>query len=276
MEKKYIYGIVGAILIISVIASAYLLQQRIFPAEFERMVEEKQLKEMVTEKVELRMKEKVQELKLTFGFDVLTGEQAENAKTIAQSDEMLHAVLQVMGDTEVEVYKGPVDRIAVLRYSSQNQWMLQATVDLEIGRVDSIMLTRGVAPLVFDPKKLVQIAEQEFPAKEFGVPYLKKVVQKGENGEVVFLTDKGTVTVRIDMEAGKILALQKEPVKPYFLWGWLILILGIVVSAIILFVVWGRKGKKTTEGEEIQSEQAEGGIGESGEKSEGGNGENTL
>ncbi|MBU7030212.1 MAG: hypothetical protein HXS48_24980 [Theionarchaea archaeon] len=257
MKRKYKYFIGSVILIAAFITSLYVLyrQAEYFNEEFQEKLTEEKVPGIP---IKVPFPENIRSV---FEFNVLTEEEEEQAETIAQSDEVVNAILHVLGDTEVEAYRGPVRGRATLKYSSEKEWMLQVTVNLDSQRVESITLTRGIIPMVINPKELVQIAEKEFPRNEFGTPFLRKVDQSDEGAEVVFLTDKGTVIVRVNQEEGKVVHLEKHAARAHFWWlWWFILPIGIVVGVAILLVVLKRRSEAEPEEEpleELEEGQAE-------------------
>ncbi|KYK29524.1 MAG: hypothetical protein AYK19_05120 [Theionarchaea archaeon DG-70-1] len=256
MKRKYKYFIGSVILIAAFITSLYVLyrQAEYFNEEFQEKLTEEKVPGIP---IKVPFPENIRSV---FEFNVLTEEEEEQAETIAQSDEVVNAILHVLGDTEVEAYRGPVRGRATLKYSSEKEWMLQVTVNLDSQRVESITLTRGIIPMVINPKELVQIAEKEFPRNEFGTPFLRKVDQSDEGAEVVFLTDKGTVIVRVNQEEGKVVHLEKHAARAHFWWLWFILPIGIVVGVAILLVILKRRSEAEPEEEpleELEEGQAE-------------------
>ncbi len=185
----------------------------------------------------------------------LTGERVEEAKAIAASDEMVSTILQALDEPESEVL-GPVDTIAALRYVS-DEWIVHVMVDIEDQKVISISLNKDMIPLMVSPEHLVQIAEKEFPRHEFGPPILRKVIQRGEDGEVVFLTDDGTVTIRVDPRRGEVIGLEREYERHPF---WLLRIIPAAVLAVIVaaVILYKRKSKQqsTEEEPEVEEEHA--------------------
>ena len=230
MKKEYKVILISALVVASVIIAVYI----VYPLMDNRALQ----KEYAMSKL--------------FKPSSLTGEQAEEAKTVATSDEMVNAILQVLGEPEIEVLEGSADRTAILRCVSE-EWIVQMMVDLEDQKIISVSLNKGMIPLVINPRDLVQIAEREFPRKEFGPPLLRKVVQKGEGGEVVFLTDKGTVTIRVDLKEGKVIGLEKELARQS-LWR-LGIILAAVIAVIVGIVLYERKSKSQRIKEESEIEE---------------------
>lgn len=264
MKRKYKYFIGSVILIAAFATSLYVLyrQAEYFNKEFEEKLTEEKVPAIP---IKVPFPENIRSV---FEFNVLTEEEEEQAETIAQSDEVVNAILSVLGDTEVEAYRGPVRGRATLRYPSEKEWMLQVTVNLESQKVESITLTRGIIPMVINPKELVQIAEKEFPRNEFGTPFLRRVDQSDEGTEVVFLTDKGTVIVRVNEEEGKVTHLEKHVARAHFWWLWFILPIGIVVGVAILLVILKRKSDAEPEEplEELEEGQHEEGQAEEPEE----------
>lgn len=246
MEKKY-YLIAGALLA-AVVVSVYFL------SEMSHKVEEfHELQLQFPEEAGERITFHRQNIR-HFEFNLLTEEEVEQVKQIAQSDEVVSAVLHVLGDPEGEIFKGPVGSIAILRYSSEDQWNMQVVVDLDTERVESVTLNRGVIPLVLDPKKLMQIVEKEVHLEEFGTPVLKKVTQAGEDAEIVFLTDEGVVTVKLNMEEGKVRGLARESLKP-FIWWPLILLVFVIVAGVA--IVLAARKKRAEAGRTEEADKAE-------------------
>lgn len=256
MKRKYLYFIGGAILIAAFISSVYVIyrQSEYLHEGFQEKFEEGEIPS--PERMKDRFHEQKETLKSVFEFNVLTTEAGEDAEVIAQSDEVVNAILQVLGDTEVEAYRGPVKGRAILKYTSEKEWMLQVMVNLDSQRVESITLTRGIMPLVVNPKELVQIAEKEFPRNEFGTPFLRKVAQSDEGAEVVFLTDKGSVIIRVNPEEGRVIGLEKHAARAPFRWVLPILAVAAVVGILVLLVAL-RRGPESVEAEEVEGEAEE-------------------
>lgn len=247
MEKKYRYLIAGAALVAFIIVSVCVAEYSTgyFRNRFQERFEGVQ--EGQPQPIELRFPEQREAIRRMLEFASLEEEEAEQARQIAQSDEVVHAILQVIGDAEVAAYRGP-NGTAILRYSPEKEWTLQVTVNVKTERVESVTANRGVFGLVLDPREIMQIAEKEFSQKEFGMPVLRRVSPSGEDAEVVFLTDKGAVTVRVDMEERKVISLREEAEEPFIQWLWIIWgILLVAVVAIIVIAVM--KSRRRSQGE---------------------------
>jgi hypothetical protein len=262
MEKKYTYPIIGAVLIIAVVASAYALHRSVesFRSEFEESLEERFAQ--FSEKVQEQPPQNRGNIRNVFEFNLMSKEEAEDIKEIAQSDEMVNAILEVLGEHDVEVLQTPMRNIAILRYSSEDHWRVQVTIDTELKRAESITINRGIVPLVFDPQKFMQIAEERIPLHELEHPVLKKITQSDNGAEIVFLTDEGLVTVKVNSEE-EVISLVRESAGPFMLLP--LFILGISIMAIlgiiILLVIISRskKGKEPTEDtEESENEKEQG------------------
>ena len=260
--NKYHYAAIGAVMVISVVAAAYFLQHaREFRGEFPEGIREKMPH---SEKlVELRAQR--EDIRKLFEFSLLTEEDVEKAQEIAQSDDMTNAILQVLGEYRVESYMGPFGT-AILRYFSE-EWDLQVVVNLNTRTVESLSLNKGMPPLGPNPQKLVQIAQQNLPQKDFDKVHIGKVFQSGENAEVVLLTDKGTYTVTIDVKEGKVVDLKEEPARGLFWWPWPVLIVSGLLLFAIFLAIWKRRksGKEEDTGEGKESEGGEGKESEGGE-----------
>ncbi len=185
----------------------------------------------------------------------LTEEEEAEVETIVESDDVVNAVLQVLGEADIEVFRGPAD--TVLYKCTSEEWVIQVTVSLETQKVIAVSMNKGMIPLVINPQNLVQIAEKEFPPKEFGTPVLKKVVQTNGDGEVVFLTDEGTVTVKIDLDEGKVIEFEKISTRPSF-WRsglfFIFVIMAAVVVAVVLALIKRKRESQKTEKPESESE----------------------
>jgi hypothetical protein len=262
MEKKYTYLIIGAVLIIAVVASAYALHRSVesFRNEFKESLEEKfaQFPEIVQQ----QPPQNKRNIRNVFEFNLMSKEEAEDIKEIAESDDMVNAILEVLGEYDVEVLQTPMRNIAVLRYSSENHWRIQVTIDTELKRAESITINRGVVQLVFDPQKFMQIAEEKIPLHELKHPVLKKITQSDDGAEVVFLTDEGLVTVKVNSEE-EVISLVKESAEPFMLLPLFIIGISIIaiLGIIILLVIISRskKGKEPTEDtEESEGEEEQG------------------
>ncbi|MBU7017576.1 MAG: hypothetical protein HXS44_08705 [Theionarchaea archaeon] len=278
MEKKYRYLIAGAALVAIIISSVCIAEYSTgyFRDRFQERFEG--IRQGQPQEIELRFPEQREAIRRMLEFVSLEEEEAEQAKQIAQSDEVVHAILQVIGDAEVSAYRGP-NGTAILRYSSDKDWILQAAVNMKTERVESVTANRGVLTLVLDPREIVQIAEKEFSQKEFGMPVLRRVAPSGEDAEVVFLTDKGAVTVRVDLEERKVISLREEAEEPFFQWLWIIwgVLLVAVVAVIVAAVMKGRKKSQEEPLDEgdIQGDTEEGNVQsdiQEGEPAESGNG----
>ncbi len=230
MKKEHKVILISALVVASVIIAAYI----VYPF------------------MDNRALQKEYAMSQLFTPPSLTEEQTEEAKAVATSDEMANTILQMLGEPELEVLGGAAERIAILRSVSE-EWIVQMTVDLEDEKVISVSLNKGMIPLVINPRDLVQIAEREFPRKEFGPPLLRKVVQKGEDGEVVFLTGKGIVTIRVDLKEEKVIGLEKELVRQS-LWR-LGIVLAAVIAVIVGIVLYERKSRSQRIKEELEVEK---------------------
>ena len=256
MEKKAGYLIAGVVLAAFVIASVYVIPRMSehFTAEYDEVqsiLEKERAKHL--EGTELRFVEGPGDFRGMFvGINLLDEETREKAEQIAHSDEVVNAVLQVVGDTELQAHRGLLGQIAILNYSSERKWSVQVTVNIKTEEVESVVVNRNVIPLIFNPTGIVQIAEKEFPPGEIGAPLLKKVTPSGEDVEVVFLTKKGTYTVTVNPEEGKTIHLEKETMRPFFLWMWPIWTALVVIVAVVFVWILRRKSSGTTE--EIQEE----------------------
>lgn len=248
--NKYHYAAIGAVLVISVVAAAYFLHHsREFRGEFPEGIREKMPHS--EQLVELRAQR--EDIRKLFEFSLLTEEDLEKAQEIAQSDEMTNAILQVLGEYQVESYMGPLGT-AILRYTSE-EWDLKVMVNLNTQTVESLSLNKWMPPLGPNPQKLVQIAQQNLSEKDFDKVHIGKVFQSGENAEVVLLTDKGTYTVTIDVKEGKVVDLKEEPARGLFWWPWPILI----VSGLLLFAIFLAIWKRRKSGKEKDTEEGKGG-----------------
>ncbi|MGC1121383.1 MAG: hypothetical protein WBA22_09835 [Candidatus Methanofastidiosia archaeon] len=181
-------------------------------------------------------------------FSKLSQEAIDEAQDIAHSDTVVAAVLQRLGECTPEVFGGPSERVAVLRYSS-DEWVAQVTVDLEKDEVVAVTLNKGILPLA-DIQPLVLVAEREVPIKVIGAPLLRKVSPSREGAEIVFLTDEGTVEIRVNGEQGRVIHLERTP---HSLWGghplrglWILIPVSV---AVLLLVFWAisRKPSPTNE-----------------------------
>lgn len=178
----------------------------------------------------------------------LRGERVEKAKAIARSDEMVNAILQVVGESEIEVFGTPSDTIATLRCGS-DEWTVRVMVDLEDQNIISVSLD----PVSLDsswpeehPMCLVQIGEMKVPHIEVGEPFMR-VIQRGEEGEIVFVTEKGTFTIRVDFKEGKVIGLEREfERRPFWPIG---IICAVVIVTIVGVVLYKRKSKSKAEKE---------------------------
>lgn len=178
----------------------------------------------------------------------LTEEEAAEVKAIVESDDVIKAILQVVGEADTEVFKGPADT-ALYKYTSE-EWVIQVTVNLETQKVMAVSMNKGRIPLIVNPQNLVQIAEREFHTKELGTPFLKKVYQSDGDGEVIFLTDEGTITVKIDLEEGKVIEFEKTSVKPSFRWFgpfFIFVIMAAVAVAVVIVLIKRKSTARRTE-----------------------------
>ena len=247
MEKKYRYLIAGAAVVAFIIVSVCIAHYSVdtFRDRFQEQYEE--AREGHPGQIEVQFPEQREVIRRMLEFASLEGEAAEQAEKIAQSDEMVHAILQVIGDADITAYRGP-NGTAILRYSPENEWTLQVIVNMKTQRVESVTANRSVLSLVLDPREIMQIAEKELSHKEFGMPVLRRVSPSGEDAEVVFLTDKGAVTVRVDMEERKVISLREEGGEP--LAPWLCIIWGaLLVAVVAVIVVAVMKSRRQSHGE---------------------------
>jgi hypothetical protein len=186
-------------------------------------------------------------------FNNLSQEAVDKAQDIANSDPVVAAVLERLGECTPEVFGGPSERVAVLRYSS-DEWVAQVTVDLEKSEVVAVTLSKGIlSPADIQP--LVHVAEREVPIKVIGAPVLRKVSPSREGAEVVFLTDQGTVEIRVNGEQGRVIHLERTP---HSMWGghplrvlWIL----VPVSAVALLLVFWVISRRTppTKDEKVES-----------------------
>jgi hypothetical protein len=183
-------------------------------------------------------------------FGELSQEASDKAQDIANSDPVVAAVMQRLGECTPEVF-GITDRVTILRYSS-DEWVAQVTVDLEKEEVVAVTLNKGMLPLA-DVQPLVHVAERHVPVKMIGTPLLRKVSPSREGAEVVFLTDQGTVEIRVNGEEGRVIHLERTPRS---MWGghplrWLWIL--IPVSAVVLILVFWAISRRPSPAEEEES-----------------------
>lgn len=255
MNKYYL--VIGVLAVASLIVAAYFLQQLTveYDGEFLKELEEERHMYAETEKIRAQK----QDIRKMFEFTSLEKEKAEEAQQIAQSDDITHAVLQVLGEYEVEASRGPLTMV-ILRYSSPEEWVLHVTVNMEKKRVESISATRGMVPLGLNLKEVMEIAEKRFSQNEFGKPLMGKISQSGKNAEVVFLTEEGTVTVTIDLEEEKVVNLEKQEkgqrtAEFVTWWPWLLLVILLVAGVIGILIL--RRPSESTESMKEESENLE-------------------
>jgi flagellar basal body-associated protein FliL len=185
-------------------------------------------------------------------FNNLSQEAVDKAQDIANSDPVVAAVLERLGECTPEVFGGPSERVAVLRYSS-DEWVAQVTVDLEKSEVVAVTLSKGIlSPADIQP--LVHVAEREVPIKVIGAPVLRKVSPSREGAEVVFLTDQGTVEIRVNGEQGRVIHLERTPRS---MWGghplrvlWIL----VPVSAVVLLLVFWVISRRTSPAKDEEAE----------------------
>ncbi|MBU6996162.1 MAG: hypothetical protein HXS41_00875 [Theionarchaea archaeon] len=200
------------------------------------------------------MRETNEQVRKEIGFRIfaeLSQEEMDQAQDIAQSDAMVAAILQQFGEQAPEVFGGPSGKVAILRYSSE-EWVAQVTVDLEEREVVAVTLNKGILPPT-DVVTLIHLAEREVPVQAFGTPLLRKISSSGEGAEVVFLTDKGTVEIRVNGEQGRVVRMERTPRslwEEYHLrWLWVL----IPISTAVLILVFWAISRKTPPGEETES-----------------------
>ncbi|MBU7013673.1 MAG: hypothetical protein HXS52_04135 [Theionarchaea archaeon] len=193
-------------------------------------------------------------------FSELSSEGIEEAQTIAHSDTVVAAVLQRLGECTPEVFGGPSGRIAVLRYTSE-EWVAQVTVDLEEDEVVAVTLNKGILP-PSDLLTLVHLAEREVPVHVVGTPLLRKVSPSREGAEVVFLTDEGTIEIRVNGEQGRVIQFEKTPRSLWegrpLRWLWVLIPASAVVLILVFWVISRRPppagGTEPTPEEEAEPE----------------------
>lgn len=260
--NKYHYILIGVVSIAALIGVGYILHQRQgFGGEFQEKLKEKEMIQSpeIREKIE-ELRSHKEDIRKMIEFTPLTEEDVEEAQRIAQSDDMINAILQVLDEYDVGTVRGPMDMV-VLRYSSEKEWVLQVVVSLDSQTVESASLTRGITPGI-DPQKLMEIAEKNFPMQRLGPPVMRKVFQSGNNTEVVYLTDEGTYRMKIDVDQEKIVDLKEERLRAFQWLPWIVLGAVLVTGAIIFSAVRKRRsgsdeGNPERGVEEIEEEPAE-------------------
>ena len=238
MKKVY-----KLILVIGVIASAVAVYVVFTPENLQYRQEQR------TKMKELHREQRQQFHSPPGQYMSLTEEEEAKVESIVESDGVVAAVLTVLGECDTFLFKGPAG--TALYKCVSEEWVMQVIVDLESGTIMTVSMNKGKAPVIADPQHLVQIAEKEFYSKGFGKPYMKKVVQSNGDGEVTFLTEDGIVTIKIDLEEGTVIDLEKTVNPP--LWRIGPLFIGVVVVVVIgVILLIERKKKSQKDGPEAK------------------------
>jgi hypothetical protein len=247
MKKVY-----KLMLVCVVIASAVAVYAVVSTPENLQLLEEQR-----TTMKELH-KEQRQQFRYPLGQYVsLTEEEAAHVETIVESDAVVAAVLNVLGEHDTDVVQGPAG--TALYKCTSEEWVMQVVVDLETQNVMAVSMNKGKTPLIADPQQLVHIAEEEFHSKGFGKPYMKKVVQSNGDGEVVFLTEDGIITIKIDLEEGTVINLEKTVGSPLWRVGplFVVLIVAVVIAVVIVLIERQRKSQRDSKENTAEPEQPE-------------------